>query len=157
MLNQHYLTQSLKDSVDVLDDYDAIILGSPTYMGSVAAGLKEFMEKSSRKWSEQKWKNKIAAGFTNSHSLSGDKLNSLIQLVVFAAQHGMIWVGQAEHNQSPEGFAGKEDVVNRIGSYLSVMAQSENDTPDVTPPSGDKLTAYKFGQRIAEITKAFSF
>nr|AAW49991.1 hypothetical protein FTT1261 [synthetic construct] len=79
----------------------------------------------------------------------------LIQLVVFAAQHGMIWVGQAEHNQSPE--AGKEDVVNRIGSYLGVMAQSENDTPDVTPPSGDKLTAYKFGQRIAEITKAFSF
>ncbi|WP_235443889.1 flavodoxin family protein [Francisella tularensis] len=133
MLNQHYLTQSLKDSVDVLDDYDAIILDSPTYMGSVAAG------------------------FTNSHSLSGDKLNSLIQLVVFAAQHGMIWVGQAEHNQSPEGFAGKEDVVNRIGSYLGVMAQSENDTPDVTPPSGDKLTAYKFGQRIAEITKAFSF
>ena len=55
--------------------------------------LKEFMEKSSRKWYEQKWKNKITAGFTNSHSLSGDKLNYLMQLVVFAAQHGMIWVG----------------------------------------------------------------
>ncbi|MDE4957267.1 NAD(P)H-dependent oxidoreductase, partial [Francisella tularensis subsp. holarctica] len=83
MLNQHYLTQSRQDSVDVLDDYDAIILGSQTYMGSVAAGLKEFMDKSSRKWYEQKWKNKIAAGFTNSHRLSGDQLNSLIQLVVF--------------------------------------------------------------------------
>lgn len=56
-------------------------------MGSVAAGLKEFMEKSSRKWYEQKWKNKIAAGFTNSHSLSGDKSNSLLQLVVL--QHSM--------------------------------------------------------------------
>lgn len=36
--------------------------------------------------------NKITASFTNSHSLSGDKLNYLMQLVVFAAQHGMIWV-----------------------------------------------------------------
>ncbi|MFV9972394.1 MAG: hypothetical protein AB8V06_05700 [Francisella endosymbiont of Hyalomma asiaticum] len=51
------------------------------------------MEKSSRKWYEQKWKNKITAGFTNSHSLSGDKLNYLMQLVIFAAQHRMIWVG----------------------------------------------------------------
>ncbi|MDE5004813.1 flavodoxin family protein, partial [Francisella tularensis subsp. holarctica] len=95
------------------------------------------------------------AGFTNSHSLRGDKLNSFIQLLVFAAQHGMIWVGQAEHNQSPEGYAGKEDVVNRIGSYLGVMAQSENDTQDVTQPSGDKQTAYKIGQIIDKITKAF--
>ena len=62
-----------------------------------------------------------------------------------------------EHNQSPEGSAGKEDVVNRIGSYLGVMAQSENDTTDITTPSGDIMTALKFGQRIAEITKAFSF
>ncbi|MDE4988557.1 NAD(P)H-dependent oxidoreductase, partial [Francisella tularensis] len=69
MLTQHYLNQSLKDSFDVLDDYDAIILGSPTYMGSVAAGLKEVMETSSRKWYAQKWKNNIAAGFTKSHSL----------------------------------------------------------------------------------------
>lgn len=69
----------------------------------------------------------------------------------------MIWVGQAEHNQSSEGSTSKEDVVNGIGFYLGVMAQSENDTPDITPPSGDRMTALKFGQRIAEVTKTFSF
>lgn len=80
-----------------------------------------------------------------------------MQLVVFAAQHGMIWVDQAEHNQSSEGSAGKEDVINGICFYLGVIVQSENDTPDITPPSGDRMTALKFGQRIAEVTKTFSF
>ena len=123
------------------------------YMGSVSAPFKAFMDASSGVWMKHKWKDKVSAGFTNSHSLSGDKLNSLIQMAVFAAQHGMIWVGQAEPNQSPDGFPGKADAVNRIGSTLGAMAQSENDSPEVTPPSGDLKTAELLGQRVAEITK----
>lgn len=135
-----------------LNDYDAIVFGSPTYMGSVSAPFKAFMDASSKIWFEGKWRNKVAGGFTNSHSLSGDKLNTLIQMAVFAAQHGMIWVGQAEPNGSPAGEPGKADAVNRIGSMLGAMAQSENAAPDVTPPSGDLKTAELFGKRIAEIT-----
>lgn len=137
----------------VLNDMDAIILGSPTYMGSVSAPFKAFMDASSKAWFKQEWKDKVAAGFTNSHSLSGDKVNTLIQMAVFAAQHGMIWVGQAEPNQSPDGEAGKADVVNRMGSSLGAVAQSENASPDITPPAGDLKTAELFGKRVAEITK----
>jgi len=39
---------------------------------------------------EQRWKDKVAAGFTNSASQSGDKLSTLFQLNVFAMQMGMI-------------------------------------------------------------------
>ncbi|WP_144416505.1 hypothetical protein [Francisella persica] len=46
-----------------------------------------------------------------------------------------------QSNQSPEGSAGKEDVANRISSCLSVMAQSENDTSDITPPFRYRMTA----------------
>lgn len=141
------------NDLDSLDNADAIIFGSPTYMGSVSAPFKTFMDASSKKWFTQAWKDKVAAGFTNSHSMSGDKLNTLIQMNVFAMQHGMIWVGQAEPNGSPAGEPGKADTVNRIGSYMGAMAQSENDSPEVTPPIGDLRTAELLGQRVAEVTK----
>jgi len=57
---------------------DAIIFGSPTYNGTVSARLKQFMEDSTRPaWLPQTWRNKIAAGFTNSGAQHGDKLNTL--------------------------------------------------------------------------------
>jgi len=72
---------------------DAIVFGSPTYMGSVSAKMKAFMEETSKHWAALKWRDKIAGGFTNSASQSGDKLNTLTDFVIFAMQHGMIWVG----------------------------------------------------------------
>ena len=147
--------EEITDNPESLNDADAIIFGTPTYMGSVSAPFKAFMDASSKVWFTQGWKDKIAAGFTNSHSLSGDKMNTLIQLTVFSAQHGMIWVGQGEPNGSPDNEPGKSDVVNRIGSYLGAMAQSENAAPEVTPPSGDLQTAFLLGKRVATITKKF--
>lgn len=150
-----YSVESLSDELTELNTADAMIFGSPTYMGSVSAPFKLFMDNSSKIWLEQKWKDKIAAGFTNSHSLSGDKLNSLIQMCVFAGQHNMIWVMQGEMDHSPDGHPGKPDVINRMGGYLGAMAQSENDSPDVTPPEGDIETARLLGERVATITKRF--
>src|SRR5688572_31729534 len=72
---------------------DAIIFGSPTYMGSVSWQFKKFADASSKAWFSQGWKDKIAAGFTNSASLNGDKLSTLHYLVTLSQQHGMIWVG----------------------------------------------------------------
>ena len=56
---------------------DAIIMGSPTYMGSVSWQFKKFADASSKQWFSQQWKNKIAAGFTNSATMNGDKLSTL--------------------------------------------------------------------------------
>lgn len=136
---------------DALAAADAIIVGSPTYMGSASATLKQFMDASSKVWAVQGWKNKIAAGFTNSASWSGDKLSTLTQLAVFAAQHGMIWTGSGmmpgynTKNASPEN-------VNRIGSFLGLMTQSNADEgPETAPPTSDRRTAEMFGARVAEV------
>lgn len=137
-----------------LDAADAILFGSPTYMGSVSGPFKMFMDATSKAWFAQKWKNKLAGGFTNSMSMSGDKLNSLFQLVVLAAQHGMIWVGQAEPNKSAP--SGNPEDVNRIGSYIGVMSQSDNAAPDKAPTKGDIKTAELYGQRIAESAKRWT-
>lgn len=136
-----------------LDDADAIVFGSPTYMGGVSAPFKAFMDASSTAWAGQKWKNKVAAGFTNSASQSGDKLNTLIQLAVFAAQHGMHWVnlGLLPGNNSSTGSV--EDL-NRLGGFLGAMAQSNSDAgPDLAPTAADLKTAAHLGQRVAEVVR----
>ncbi len=130
---------------DRLDNADAIILGSPTYMGSVSAPFKAFMDETSSRWYERAWRNKLAAGFTNSASWSGDKLNTLIQMSIFAAQHGMVWIGLDQLPGYNSTHGSPEDL-NRIGSYLGAMAQSDADRPpEEVPPKADQETASLLG------------
>lgn len=142
----------------VLDAADAIIFGSPTYMGGVSAAFKDFIDATSKRWFAQAWKDKVAAGFTVSGSYSGDKLNTLFQLAVYAMQHSMIWVGTGIMPGSTKGESDvpEADQVNRFGSYMGLMAQASSASPEVTPPAGDIETARLFGQRIAEVTARFA-
>jgi multimeric flavodoxin WrbA len=146
-------TDELKQNVEQLQDADAIVFGAPTYLGSVSAQFKMFMDASSGAWFQQQWKDKLAAGFTVGGAMSGDKLGVLIQLSMYAAQHGMVWVGQAEANTSPDGKQGDPEAINRMGSTLGLMAQADNAGPEVTPPSGDRKTAELFGKRIATMAQ----
>lgn len=141
----------IETNLDILDDADAIIFGAPTYMGSASAPMKSFMDASAGKWFEKVWKDKIAAGFTDSSGLSGDKLSTLTQFAVFAAQHGMIWVSSGLPSPVKiEGHGAKPEDINRIGSYLGLMTQSDNAAPENTPSAGDIESAKLFGRRIAE-------
>jgi multimeric flavodoxin WrbA len=146
----------IENSWDDLHTADAIIFGSPTYMGSASAEFKKFMEATSQFWVEQRWKDKLAAGFTNSASQSGDKLNTLVQQAIFAAQHGMIWVSLGMLPGNNASTASINDL-NRLGSFLGSMAQSNNDQgPDVAPLANDRETAALLGQRVAELAQRFT-
>jgi len=139
-----------------LEQSDAIIFGSPTYMGSASAPFKAFMDASSKAWAGQKWKDKFAAGFTNSASQSGDKLNTLQQLAVFAAQHGMIWIGLGLMPGNNTSNSSPNDL-NRLGSYLGAMAQSNADQgPEFGPTAADLKTAEILGSRVANICRRWS-
>lgn len=137
-------TKQLVGLWDDLADADAIVMGCPTYMGTISAKLKTFMESSGQVWMKQGWRDKLAAGFTNAGGLSGDKLNALIDIAMFAAQHSMIWVSQGLFDDDPK--------INRMGSWIGMQAQSENLPPDQTPPPEDHRTAELFGERIARAT-----
>jgi multimeric flavodoxin WrbA len=132
---------------------DAIIFGAPTYMGSPSAVFKAFAEASVKVWAaDLGWRDKIAAGFTNSKAMSGDKLNSIVDLAVFAAQHGMIWVGLDIYPGWAESTASIEDL-NRLGSWLGAMAQSDADlSAEKAPPETDLRTAAALGARVATVT-----
>jgi NAD(P)H dehydrogenase (quinone) len=136
---------------------DAIIFGAPTYVASASAAFKAFEEASSHAVMTQGfgWRDKIAAGFTNSGSRSGDKLATLIQFALFAAQHGMHWVNlalpPANHSST-----GSEAELNRHGFWLGAGAQSNTDQgPDIAPPAADLATARHLGERVAKVTLQF--
>ena len=133
---------------------DAIIFGSPTYMGSVSWQFKKFADASSKPWFSQAWKNKIAAGFTNSASMNGDKLSTLHYLFTLSQQHSMIWVGTGLMPSNAK--AATRNDVNYVGSFSGAMAQSPSDSsPDEMLP-GDLETAKQFGARVAEVASKFT-
>ena len=121
---------------------DAIIMGSPTYMGMASWQFKKFADASSKQWFTSAWKDKIAGGFTCSASPSGDKLSTIQYFITLAMQQAMIWVGQPELN---------DGTINRIGSNSGVMAQvGPNDSADKIP-QGDLDTAKAYGKRVSEV------
>ncbi|MFD7793919.1 MULTISPECIES: flavodoxin family protein [unclassified Streptomyces] len=138
-----------------LDASDAVVFGSPTYMGTASGAFHVFAEASSKRWFGQDWKDKLAAGFTNSGSKSGDKLHTLQFFQILAAQHGMNWVNLGLHpgwNNS----AGSEHDLNRLGVFAGAAAATNVDEgPDAVHPS-DIATAEHLGRRITETARVFT-
>jgi NAD(P)H dehydrogenase (quinone) len=137
-----------------LDAADAIIFGSPTYMGSVSWQFKKFADASSKPWFSQKWKDKIGAAFTNSATMNGDKLSTLHYLFTLGMQHSMIWVGTGLMPSNSK--AAQRNDINFVGSFSGLMAQSPSDaSPEEGPLPGDLETAKLFGKRVAETAAQF--
>ena len=142
-----------EDAWQSLDAADAIILGSPTYMGSVSWQFKKFADASSKAWMAQKWKDKIFAGFTNSATMNGDKLSTLHYLFTLAMQHSGIWVGTGLMPSNAK--AAQRNDINYVGSFSGAMAQSPSDAGAHEMLPGDLETARLFGERVAAVTAQF--
>ncbi len=132
---------------------DAIVMGSPTYMGMVSWQFKKFADASSKPWFGQQWKDKIFAGFTNSASMNGDKLSTLHYLFTLAMQHSGIWVGTGVMPSNAK--AAQRNDPNYLGSQSGAMAQSPSDAGAAEMLPGDLETARLFGERVAGITRKF--
>ena len=127
------------------DAAQMMVFGSAVYMGSITAEFKTFMDSTSKRWFHRKWHGKWAAGFANSGGLSGDKLAALQQICGFSMQPGMNWAG---FPVMPTGHS--EQDINRLSSFMGLMTQSGNDSPEVTPGEGDINSAKLFGEHLAQ-------
>ena len=140
------------DAWGILDAADAIVFGSATYMGNVSAGFQAFAEQTGRRCLNGSWRDKIAAGFTNSGAKAGDKMHTLSSLAVFAAQHHMHWINLglgAGWNSS----AGSEDDLNRLGFWLGAGAQTDVDAEPLGVHPSDVRTCHHLGSRVALVTR----
>jgi len=120
-----------------LDACDAIIFGSPTYMGSVSGQLKAFFDAMAPRWFTQAWKDKVASGFTASSLASGDKSSTFVAMTTFAMQMGMIWCGTGGNFS---------DGVNPNGFYFGAGATAS--TPEQLTEI-DLATGRHLGARVA--------
>lgn len=132
---------------------DAIIFGSPTYMGMVSGPFKCFADATAPLWFQQTWKDKIAGGFTSSGYASGDKVMTLHYMTTLAAQLRMVWVGPAA---PPSNITQDGQDIDRWGYYIGVGAVGSVRPGLNLPDAGDLLTAYLYGQRIAETAQRWA-
>lgn len=135
-----------------LDRADAILFGTPTYMGSVAAAYAAFLEEAGGRWMDQIWADKVAGGFTVATFGSGDKLGALQRLSIFAAQMGMIWAGP---NDIGAPVFPAEPGINADGGWLGLMGSSVS-TPRGAVRPGDLETGRRFGARVAKLCMRMS-
>jgi len=131
---------------------DAIIFGSPTYMGGVSWQFKKFADASSKVWYTQGWKDKLFAGFTNSATMNGDKVTTMTYLWTLAMQHSGIWVSMGILPTNNK--AATRDAMNYVGGYGGLLTQSPSDASPAEMPKGDLETARVFGERIGTVARS---
>ncbi|MFH8338145.1 flavodoxin family protein [Streptomyces sp. AM6-12] len=139
----------------ILDRSDAIVFGSPTYMGTASGAFHVFGEATSSRWADQDWQGKLAAGFTNSGSKSGDKLHTLQFFQTLAAQHGMHWVNLGLLPGWNSSTASENDL-NRLGFFTGAAAQTDTDQGPEGVHKADIATAEHLGRRVAETARTFA-
>ena len=132
-----------------LDAADAIIFGTPTYMGNVSWQFKKFADATSKIWFTRGWQDKVFGGFTNSASPNGDKQVTLITLQTLASQHGGIWVslGMPPSNT----LEATADDPNNLGGSVGLLARSPANAGVDGVQKGDLITAEHYGKRVADI------
>jgi NAD(P)H dehydrogenase (quinone) len=134
-----------------LDGADAIVFGTPTYMGNISAGFQRFAEATSKRCVSGAWRDKVAAGFVNSGAKSGDKLHVLTGLAVLAAQHHMHWVNLGLGPGWSSSTSSEHDL-NRLGFFLGAGAQTDTDVAADRVHPSDVQTCQHLGRRVAEVT-----
>ncbi|MFJ7910092.1 flavodoxin family protein [Kitasatospora sp. NPDC096204] len=134
-----------------LDGADAIVFGSPTYMGTASGAFHTFAEATSKRWFTDAWKDKVAAGFTNSGSKNGDKAGTLGFFQTLAAQHGMNWVNLGL-KPGWNSTTGSENDLNRLGFFNGAAASSPVDAGPEGVHKADIATAEHLGERVARHT-----
>jgi len=110
--------------------------------------FKKFADASSKPWYMKTWRNKLAAGFTNSATINGDKFSTVQYLMTLSQQHGMLWAGMGMHAANAK--ASTRDDLNNLGGYSGLITATPSDASVDEMVPGDITTAKAFGQRVAE-------
>ncbi|HKR72775.1 MAG TPA: NAD(P)H:quinone oxidoreductase [Candidatus Nitrosocosmicus sp.] len=141
-MNNRYPTTSIDDLVKELPNYDAIIFGSPTRFGNMAAPMKALWDRTSKLWMDGALIGKLGAVFTGAASVHGGQETTAISMMFPMFHHGMIIVGvpysipELTQSGSPYGpsrivgpMANKEiddadiKVARALGKRVTILAQ----------------------------------
>jgi NAD(P)H dehydrogenase (quinone) len=80
-------------TVDQLADYDAIIVGTPTRFGNMAAQMKNFLDQTGGVWFQGKLIGKVGSVFTSTATQHGGQESTILSTHTVLLHHGMVIVG----------------------------------------------------------------
>jgi NAD(P)H dehydrogenase (quinone) len=132
-------------TVDELPDYDAIIFGTPTRFGNMAAQMKNFLDQTGGLWAQGKLVGKVGSVFTGSATQHGGQESTILSFHTVLLHQGMVIVGL------PYAFAGQMGVTEVMGNSpygASTIAGGDGSRQ----PSEVELAGARYqGRHVAEI------
>lgn len=137
-------------TVDELADYDAIIFGTPTRFGNMAAQMRNFLDQTGGLWFQNKLVGKVGSVFVSTASQHGGQETTITSFHTTLLHHGMVIVGL------PYTFKGNSEMGEISGGTpygASTLAGGDGSRM----PSANELDGARFqGRHVAEIaTKLF--
>lgn len=137
-------------TVAELAEYDAIIIGTPTRFGNMAAQMKNFLDQAGGLWFEDALVGRIGSVFTSSGSQHGGQETTITATHTVLLHLGMVIVGL------PYSFKGQTrmDEITGGSPYGATTLADDGNGGD-RQPSGNELDGARFqGRHVAELAAA---
>jgi NAD(P)H dehydrogenase (quinone) len=132
-------------TVDELPGYDAIIVGTPTRFGNMAAQMKNFLDQTGGLWVQGKLIGKVGSVFTSTATQHGGQESTILATHTVLLHQGMVLVGL------PYSFQGQMTVSEMTGGSpygATTIAAGDGSRQ----PSANELAGARFqGRHVAEI------
>lgn len=132
-------------TVDELPTYDAIIFGTPTRYGNMAAQMKNFIDQTGGLWAKGALVGKAGAVFTSTASQHGGQESTILSFHTVLLHQGMVVVGLP---YSFQGQLGTAEVMGNSPYGASTIAGGDGSRQ----PSAVELEGARFqGRHVAGI------
>ena len=128
-------------TIEDLEWADAVVFGTPTRFGNMAAELKLYLDKTSKLWMEGKLAGKVASVFTSAATIHGGHETTLLTMLVPLLHHGMVIVTPGYTDPSVFSAGTPYGASSTVGGGA-----------DQPPTEADLAVARFQGRRVAETT-----
>jgi NAD(P)H dehydrogenase (quinone) len=132
-------------TVDELPEYDAIVFGTPTRYGNMAAQMKNFLDQTGALWAQGKLVGKVGSVFSSSATQHGGQESTILTFIPVLLHHGMVVAGLPYAFQ---GQMGVEEVKGGTPYGASTIAAGDGSRQ----PSEVELDGARYqGRYVAQI------
>lgn len=139
-------------SVAELPEYDAIVIGTPTRFGNMAAQMKNFLDQCGGLWADDRLVGKVGSVFTSTGSQHGGQESTILATHTVLLHLGMVIVGL------PYSFKGqlRMDAVTG-GSLYGASTLADDGSGGDRQPSENELEGARYqGRHVARVAAALA-
>ena len=130
-----------------LSDYDAVIFGTPTRFGNMAAQMRNFLDQTGDLWMKGGLIGKVGSVFTSTATQHGGQETTITSFHTTLLHQGMVIVGLP---YSAQGLLKMDEITGGTPYGASTLAGGD----DTRQPSENELELARFqGRHVAEIAK----